>query len=64
MSGPSETKNSRDWVVDISATKSVSDFIERSAERRKLQMKPDIATNRRLRPYGRREIDNPNRSAW
>jgi len=63
MSRPTGTNNSQEWYVDISGSKSVADYVERRVERRKL-LKADLGTNRRLRPYGRRNIDNPNRSSW
>ena len=63
MSRPTDAKKGQEWYVDISGSKSVSDYVERSDERRK-QLKADLDINRRLRPYGRRDIDNPNRSSW
>jgi len=64
MSKPFNPKSDQEWHVDIAGSRSIRDMVKRSAERRKKTLIADISTNRRLRPYGRRENDNPNRSAW
>tara|TARA_B100000315_G_scaffold236682_1_gene252742 strand:+ start:11861 stop:12400 length:540 start_codon:yes stop_codon:yes gene_type:complete len=60
----SDAENNQEWGVDISNSKSVSELVERGTERRRERLKAYQSINRRQRPYGRRENDNPNRSVW